>query len=134
MLLDDDTSIARNYQKQFKKVVPVDYFAKSTIKRYYRAMQYRCKNSKSYKKKGTKVEISLSDFENFWQNNSKKIIKIQEAGYIVSVDRINSFGNYSLDNIRIIPNHINSALGKIEMLHAELKRLYLIAETLKDWV
>jgi hypothetical protein len=134
MLLDDDTSIARNYQKQFKKVVPIDYFAKATTKRYYRAMQYRCKNSRSYKKKGTKVEISLEEFENFWKNNSEKIMKIQEAGYIVSIDRINSFGNYSLDNIRIIPNHLNRALGKIEMLQAELKRLYLIAETLKDWV
>jgi len=134
MFIDDDTSIARNYQKQFKKVVPVDYFAKSTIKRYYRAMQYRCKNSKSYKKKGTKVEISLSDFENFWKNNSEKIIRIQEAGFVVSVDRINSFGNYSLENIRIIPNHINRALGKIEMVTTELKRLYLIAETLKDWI
>ena len=134
MLLDDDTSIARNFQKQFKKVVPIDYFAKATIKRYYRAMNYRCKNSRSYKKKGIKVEISLEQFENFWRNNSEKILKIQSAGFVVSIDRINSFENYSLNNIRIIPNHINRALGKIEMLTAELKRLYLIAEGLKDWV
>lgn len=134
MLLDDDLSVARQYMKRFKKVVPVDYFSNATIRRYYRAMNYRCKKSRSYKKKGIKVEISLEQFENFWKNNSEKIVKIQEAGFIVSIDRINSFGNYSLENIRIIPNHLNRTLGKIEQLQSQLKKLYLLAESLKDWV
>jgi len=48
---------------------------------------------------------------------------------LMSVDRIDSSGNYSLENIRLLPLHLNRALGKLEMCLGELKRIY---STLSD--
>lgn len=132
MLLDDDTSIARNYQKQFKEKSKPNLTSLSVIKQYYRNMLARVK-TRSYKKKGIVVEISYEDFEKFWFNNIKRIQEIQDAGFVVSVDRIDSFKNYSLDNIRFLPLHLNVSLGKVEMLQNELKRLYLILNDGKKW-
>lgn len=132
MLLDDDTSIARNFQKQFKEKSKPNLTSSSVIKQYYRNMLARVK-TRSYKKKGIIVEISYDDFEKFWMNNIKRIQEIQDAGYVVSVDRIDSFKNYSLDNIRFLPLHLNVSLGKVEMLQNELKRLYLILNDGKKW-
>lgn len=132
MLLDDDTSIARNFQKQFKEKSKPNLTSSSVIKQYYRNMLARVK-TRSYKKKGILVEISYDDFEKFWFDNIKRIQEIQDAGYVVSVDRIDSFKNYSLDNLRFLPLHLNVSLGKVEMLQNELKRLYLILNDGKKW-
>ena len=113
MLLDDDTSIARNFQNQFKEKSKPNLTSSSVIKQYYRNMLTRVK-TRSYKKNGIIVEISYEDF-------------------VVSVDRIDSFKNYSLDNIRFLPLHLNVSLGKVEMLQNELKRLYLILNDGKKW-
>ena len=132
--MEDEELIARNYLKQFKEKVPANYSSKSVMKKYYRSMNERVSKSYSYKRKGIKVEISLEEFEKFWFDNLEKMLKIQSSGFIVSVDRINSMGNYRIDNIRIIPLELNRALGKIEQLQNQLKRLYKFADSLKEWV
>lgn len=132
MLLDDDTSIARNFQNQFKEKSKPNLTSTSVIKQYYRNMLARVK-TRSYKKKGVVVEISYETFEKFWFDNIKRVQEIQDAGFVVSVDRIDSFKNYSLDNIRFLPLHLNVSLGKVEMLQNELKRLYLILNDGKKW-
>lgn len=131
-MIDDDTLVAWNYQKQFKEKVVTDYSSKSVMKKYYRSMKDRVKKG-SYKKKKIVVEISLEEFETFWFENLELMKKIQNAGFVVSVDRINSSGNYCLENMRILPLHLNRALGKLEQCYSEMKRLHKILETLKDW-
>lgn len=132
-MIDDETLIAYNYLKQFKKKVPKNYSSKSVIKSYYRSMNQRV-NSGSYKKKGIVVEISYDEFEIFWNNNLETILKIYSNNLIPSVDRINSMDNYRIDNLRIIPLDLNRALGKIEQLQNQLKRLYKFVERFKGYV
>jgi len=132
MLIDEDTAVAHNFLKQFKVKEKVDYSSKGTMKKYFRSMNDRVKKG-SYKKKGIKVLLSLDQFEKFWYENLEQMKKIQDAGFVVSIDRIDSFGNYSLENIRILPLHLNRALGKLEQCYGEMKRLHKILENLKDW-
>ena len=87
----------------------------------------------SYKKKGIKVLLSLDQFEKFWYENLEQMKKIQDAGFVVSIDRIDSLGNYSSENIRILPLHLNRTLGKLEQCYGEMKRLHKILEDLKEW-
>ena len=54
-MIDDDTLVAWQFQKQFKKKVVTDYSSKSVMKKYYRSMKDRV-NKGSYKKKGILVE------------------------------------------------------------------------------
>lgn len=133
MLLDDETSIAQNYLRQFKEKTVKNYSSKTVIKSYYRSMVQRVKSG-TYKKKRIKVEISYDDFEKFWLEHLETILKIKEAGFIPSVDRINSMDNYKKDNLRFIPLDLNRALGKIEQLQNQLKRLYKICEAMREWV
>jgi hypothetical protein len=133
MLLDDDTSLARNFQKQFREKKATNYSSKAVMKKYYRNMLERVKTI-PYKKKRIVVEISLEDFEKFWEDNQELMHRIQEAGFVVSVDRINSFGNYSRENIRILPLHLNTALGRMEMYQEQLKQIYKLLENSKEWL
>jgi hypothetical protein len=103
------------------------------MKKYYRGMVQRVKSG-SYKKKGIKVEISLNEFSEFWFSRIDQMKKIQDAGFVVSVDRIDSSRNYSLENIRLLPLHLNRALGKLEMCLGEMKRIYSVLDDLKNWV
>lgn len=132
-MIDDDTLVAWQFQKQFKKKVVTDYSSKSVMKKYYRSMKDRVKKG-SYKKKGILVELSLDEFSDFWYSHLEQLKKIQDAGFVVSVDRIDSKGNYSLKNIRFLPLHLNRALGKLEQLYSEMKRLHKVLENLKEWV
>lgn len=132
-MIDDDTSLALNFLNKDRQKIPKDYSKKSLIKKYYSSMKERVK-TKSYKKKGIKVLISFEEFEMFWNQNLELMNKIQDAGYVVSVDRINSFDHYRIDNIRILPLHLNRMLGKLELLQSEMKRIYSKLDELKDWV
>lgn len=134
MLLEDiETQIALKFLGKDKQKVPTDYSSVSVMKKYYRGMVQRVKSG-SYKKKGIKVEISLNDFSEFWFSRIEQMKKIQDAGFVVSVDRIDSSGNYSLENIRLLPLHLNRALGKLEMCLGEMKRLYSTLSDLEKWV
>ena len=134
MLLEDvDTQTALKFLGKDRKKIPTDYSSEKVMKKYFHGMVQRCKDG-SYKKKGIKVEISLNDFSEFWFSRIEQMKKIQDAGFVVSVDRINSSGNYSLENIRLLPLHLNRALGKLEMCLGEIKRIYSILDDLKNWV
>lgn len=132
MLIDDDTAVAHAYLKQFKVKEIVDYSSKGVMKKYFRSMNERVKKG-SYKKKGIKVLLSLEQFSKFWFENLEQMKKIQDAGFVVSIDRIDSFGNYSLENIRVLPLHLNRALGRLEQCYSEMKRLHKILENLNQW-
>lgn len=135
MLLEDiDNLTALKYLNKDKKKVLTDYSSKKVIKKYYQSMKQRVKDGKSYKKKGIKIEISFEEFEIFWRENLDQILKIQSSGFVVSVDRINSFDNYRKDNLRFLPLHLNRALGKLELCQDEMKRLFKVLEDLKNWV
>lgn len=131
-MIDDDTSLALNFLNKDKKKIPKDYSKKSLIKKYYNSMKERVK-TKSYKKKGIQVLISFEEFELFWNQNLELMNKIQDAGYVVSIDRINSFDHYRIENIRILPLHLNRMLGKLELLQSEMKRICSKLDELKDW-
>jgi hypothetical protein len=62
------------------------------------------------------------------------IAKIKASGKVVSIDRIDSRKGYSEDNCRLIPNDLNVALGQINGLHSQLKKLYEYIENNKEWL
>mgnify|MGYP003426811885 FL=1 len=102
------------------------------IKAYWNGMNTRVKKG-IYKRKGIRVVWSVYEFKLFWLSNSEKIQKIKNAGFVPSVDRIDSDGNYELTNCRIIPNHLNTALGNINNLQGQLKKLYALIESSTEW-
>lgn len=102
------------------------------IKAYWNGMNTRVKKG-IYKRKGIRVVWSFDEFKSFWLSNSEKIQKIKNAGFVPSVDRIDSDGNYELTNCRIIPNHLNTALGNINNLQGQLKKLYALIESSTEW-
>lgn len=102
------------------------------IKAYWNGMNTRVKKG-IYKRKGIRVVWSVDEFKLFWLSNSEKIQKIKNAGFVPSVDRIDSDGNYELTNCRIIPNHLNTALGNINNLQGQLKKLYALIESSTEW-
>lgn len=57
---------------------------------------------RSYQAKGVKLEMTLEEFTSFCQLNWPKIEALRAAGQKPSLDRKNSDGHYSIDNLQII--------------------------------
>ncbi len=88
--------------------------------------------------KGSYSNISIDwDYEDFlkWFISKEQVIeKIKSSGNVVSIDRIDPRKNYCESNCRLIPNELNVALGKINGLHTQLKKLYEFVEQNKNWL
>lgn len=80
------------------------------------------------------VEWNKEDFIAWFLSQEDKILKIQNAGEVVSIDRVDSSKNYSPDNCRIIPNSLNIALGRINSLQKQLKELYRFVDVNSFWI
>ena len=127
--VDDDILVARSYKNRDKK----EKTEEQIIKSYWNNMNRRVKEG-SYLKKGIKVLWSFEQFRNWWIGNKDRIEKIRECGEVVSIDRIDSSKHYCVENCRIIPNTLNTTLGRINQLHEQLKTLYKKAEDYRKWV
>lgn len=57
----------------------------------------------SYLKQGIKIEISKEDFYDFCSDNEQKILEMMNNGERPSIDRIDIKGDYTLENIQVIP-------------------------------
>jgi hypothetical protein len=126
---DYTLDIAKQYLKRGPKPIRTQ---DQEILSYWRGMNSRVKKG-IYKRKGIQVIWTFDEFKMFWISNTEKIQKIKNAGFVPSVDRINSDGNYELTNCRIIPNHLNTALGNINNLQGQLKKLYALVESSREW-
>lgn len=127
---DFETGVARNYinSTSVKKTLS----EKQIVKRYWNGMLSRVKTG-IYLKKKIQVVWTFDEFETWWNENKSKRELIVAAGEVVSIDRIDSNGNYCRENCRIIPNRLNGILGKINQLQGQLKSLYKKAEEMKEW-
>lgn len=56
----------------------------------------------AYFRKGIRLEITRTDWENFCDANRNKIIRLFELGEKPTVDRIDSEGHYALENMQIL--------------------------------
>lgn len=66
---------------------------------------------RSYKKKNIQVLMSKDDFYNWCDNHAEEILYLYRDGKTPTVDRINSDGNYEIENIRVLDKDLNSLLG-----------------------
>ena len=62
-----------------------------------------CKSHRHYLNKGIKLLITKNELKQFVTDNWSKITAMWEKGQTPSIDRIDSDGHYSLDNIQFIP-------------------------------
>lgn len=81
-------------------------------------------STKAYIEHGTKLEFTQQEFIDWCQKQKDKILSLQRP----SIDRIDSWGNYTLDNIQIIPFEENCRQGgEIKQLRTteRMERLFL---------
>lgn len=129
MNFDDDISIANAYNnsKRIKKEKTIEQYAKY----YWNNMNNRVGKG-CYK--DITIEWEYSDFEKWFINNKEIFDRIKSANKSPSIDRIDPRKNYSEQNCRIIPSDLNTALGKINGLQSQLKKLYSFVEENKHWI
>lgn len=130
-LHDDEHFTALEYMKRFEEKKEKSW--ESIIKSYYRNQLERCKKG-LYKKQNIKVEWSLEEFTIWMNENKERFEMIKEIKETPSVDRINNKGNYNKDNCRLIPNKLNTTLGRITKLQNQLRTAYAYCDSMKDWL
>lgn len=131
LYLDDETSFTNHIMRTLHPKKPKTW--NQIVKSYYNSQKQRVKTP-LYSKKGILVVWSFEEFLSWMDANKERFELIKECGHIPSVDRIDSNKHYSLDNCRLIPNELNSALGEINALQNRLKHLYEYCDKNSSWL
>jgi hypothetical protein len=96
----------------------IEYFATQT----WNSLQRRTTNGtrpnwgadreERYLRRGIRLEMTRTDYYSWCQNHREDILSLYNSNDTPSIDRINSDGHYSIDNIRVIPEPVNAGGGR----------------------
>jgi hypothetical protein len=87
-----------------------------------------------YLEKGIKIVWTFHEFCEWFNTNWDRFEAIKQAGEIPSIDRIDSNSNYSIENCRMIPMSVNSALGEVNLLIGRMKTLQRFLKENEHWL
>ena len=95
----------------------------------YNAMLFRVKHKDVYIRRNVKVQIERADFLD-WILNDRKYKRLYRKWvnenynhlFAPSIDRIDSFGNYSFSNIQLMTHYENIKKSKADGSRAKSKR------------
>lgn len=86
-------------------------------RRAYDGAKHRCSKGK-YASRGIRLKMSIEDFEYLWFRD--KAYRMEKP----SIDRINSKGDYTLDNCRFIELYLNHNPQKVIQYKGDKKIIY----------
>jgi len=72
------------------------------------------KNNKSYAKKGIKLLMTKDEYYKFCDSQKQIILDFYMNGDTPSIDRIDPFGDYKIENLRILSFNVNRNLARTE--------------------
>lgn len=131
--VDNDISMARALRSAKKPRTELS--SQQRARRHWNSMVSRVK-TKPYVSKGIEIHWTYGEFEEWFCSdvNQARIDAILMAGETPSIDRIDSSGNYSKDNCRIIPTKLNRALGEVNALVSRMKTLQAYLRENEHWL
>lgn len=129
--LDDDELFARSYNRLH--TVKKEKTREQIVKSYWNSMKSRIKKG-VYLEKGIKIVWTFQEFCEWFNANWDRFESIKQAGEIPSIDRIDSNSNYSIENCRMIPMSVNSALGEVNLLIGRMKTLQRFLKENEHWL
>ena len=129
--LDDEEVFARTYNRLH--ITKKEKTKEQIIKSYWHSMNSRVKKG-IYLEKGINVEWTFPEFSKWFNSKWGRFEEIKQAGEIPSIDRIDSNSNYCVNNCRMIPMSVNSALGEVNLLISRMKTLQQFLKKNEHWL
>lgn len=74
-----------------------------------RVPRWWCRQARFYLEKGIRLEMTKKEFFDWCESQSKLILRLYAEGKTPSIDRIDSSGNYEINNIQILDMQLNIA-------------------------
>lgn len=129
--LDDDELFVRSYNRLH--TAKKEKTKEQIVKSYWNSMNSRVKRG-IYLEKGISVEWTYQEFSEWFNSKWDRFEAIKKAGEIPSIDRIDSNSNYCVDNCRMIPMSVNSALGEVNLIIGRMKTLQKFLKENEHWL
>lgn len=87
-----------------------------------------------WKKNNIEIRWTREEFRDWWLAQADRVLAIRAEGHSPSIDRRDPLGHYCEANCRIIPHHVNAALGEVNGLVSRMRVLQDLLKKNEHWL